>query len=257
MKRLPVSLQSLVIQCVALLITGALTHLLHRSAAVDPAAWQLVAGQGALAAMLSALARQPAWWPPLHLAFLPAVSLAHSTDVPAWVYLTAFLTLALFFWSTFRTRVPLYLSGRVAWQALVPLLPRTEQFSFIDVGSGLGGVPLYLESRFRQARFFGTEIAPAPWLISRVRGWLRRSRVRFMRRDYARLDLSNFDYVFAFLSPAAMPALWRQAEAQMKPGAVFMSLSFDVPGRAPDREIALAPGARHRLFVWHMHGSAT
>lgn len=256
MKRLPVSLLSLVVQCIALLIAGALAYLLHTLTAVDPAAWQLVMAQAALAAILSALARQPRWWPPLHFVFLPAVALAHAADVPAWIYLAAFLTLALFFWSTFRTRVPLYLSGRLAWQALVPLLPRTEKFSFIDVGSGLGDVPLYLEPRFRQGRFVGTEIAPAPWLISRIRAWLRRSRVRFMRRDYARLDLADFDYVFAFLSPAAMPALWRQAEAQMKPGGAFLSLSFDVPGRAPDREIALAPGARHRLFVWYMHGSA-
>lgn len=256
MRRLPVGLQSLVVQCVALVAVAGFAYLASTLLSFEPAAWQLAAAQGVLAALLSAAVRQPAWWPPLHLVFAPAVLLAHSVDVPAWIYLAAFLTLTLFYWSTFRTRVPLYLSDRKAWRALVPLLPHGRDFSFIDVGSGLGDVPFYLEPRFPQGRFVGTEIAPAPWLISRVRAWSRHSRVRLLRRDYARVDLSRFDVVFAFLSPAAMPALWRQAQAQMQPGSLFISLSFDVPGCAPDREIALAPGSRHTLHVWHMRGGA-
>jgi SAM-dependent methyltransferase len=158
----------------------------------------------------------------------------------------------LFYWSTFRTRVPLYLSDRKAWQALTPLLPETQAFRFIDLGSGLGDVLFYLAPRFPQGRFFGTEIAPAPWLISRLRAGLKRSRVRFMRRDYASLDLAEFDVVFAFLSPAAMPALWQQAQAQMGSGSLFISLSFTVDSRQPDHVVALAEGARHTLYAWRM-----
>jgi SAM-dependent methyltransferase len=158
----------------------------------------------------------------------------------------------LFYWSSFRTRVPLYLSDRKAWDAIIPLLPSTTSFRFIDIGSGFGDVPFYLESRFPQAQFFGTEIAPAPWLISWVRARVRHSQVRFMRRDYAALDLGGFEVVFAFLSPAAMPAVWRQAQAQMRPGSVFISLSFEAPGRQPDQMIMLAEGARHTLYVWRM-----
>ncbi len=168
------------------------------------------------------------------------------------MYLAAFLLLVLFFWSTFRTRVPLYLSDRKAWQALTPLLPETKPFRFIDLGSGLGDVAFYLEPRFPQGHFFGTEIAPAPWLISRLRAWFRRSRVRFMRRDYATLDLADFDVVFAFLSPAAMPALWQQAQAQMRSGSLFISLSFAVNTRQPDQVMTLAEGARHTLYAWRM-----
>jgi hypothetical protein len=266
MTKLPVSLQSLLVQCAAVLLAALLNFLLIHLFAYSPAPgqlalppgqfalplWQLALVQGVFAAMLSRAAHQPAWWPPLHAVFLPGVVLAQTAHLPAAVYLAAFVLLLLFYWSSFRTRVPLYLSDSRAWSALPPLLPQSGDFRFIDLGSGLGGVPLYLETRCPRGRFYGTEIAPAPWLISRLRAWFRRSRVRFLRRDYSTLDLAEFDVVFAFLSPAAMPALWRQTAAQMRPGSVFISLSFPVDGRQPDRVITLATGRRHTLYVWRM-----
>ena len=248
MTRLPVSLQSFVIQFIAVVLTVLLNSLFPYQAAL----WQFVFAQGAIAALLSILWRQPAWWRLLHAGFLPAVLLASQIRLPAWMYLAAFLLLVLFYWSTFRTRVPLYLSDRKAWQALCPLLPEAGDFRFIDLGSGLGGVPLYLEPRFPRGRFFGTEIAPGSWLVSRVRAWIKRSQVKFMRCDYAKLDLADFDVVFAFLSPVAMPELWQQAQAQMRSGSLFVSLSFAVNSRQPDHVVNLAEGSRHTLYAWRM-----
>ena len=252
MTRLPVSLQSLVIQCVALLLVALLNHLLQITFSAQPALWQLSLAQGGIAASLSYVIRQPAWWPPLHFGFIPAILLARQVNVPNGVYLGAFMLLVLFYWSTFRTRVPLYLSDRKAWQAVMSLLPEKQAFRFIDLGSGLGDVLFYLETRFPQGHFCGTEIAPAPWLISRLRAWLRRSRVVIIRRDYTSLDLAEFDVVFAFLSPAAMPALWQQAQAQMRSGGLFISLSFAVNTRQPDHVLTLAEGARHTLYAWRI-----
>lgn len=250
--RLPISLQSLIIQGAALLLIVLLNFQLKTSFSIHPALWQLALAQGGVAALLSHIGRQPVWWWWLHFGFLPAILLAQQASVPAWFYLCAFLLLVLFYWSSFRTRVPLYLSDRKAWQAVTPLLPEMQAFTFIDLGSGLGDVPFYLESRFPQGRFYGTEIAPAPWFISRLRAWLKHSRVVFMRRNYTVLDLAEFDVVFAFLSPAAMPALWQQAQSQMRSGGLFISLSFSVSTRQPDHVVPLAEGARHTLYAWRM-----
>jgi SAM-dependent methyltransferase len=250
--RLPVSLQSFIIQCAALLLVALLGVLLQFLFSFHAVLWQFALAQGVVAAGLSLIWRQPVWWLPLHLGFLPAILLAQQLNIPTWIYLTAFLLLVLFYWSSFRTRVPLYLSDRKAWQAVIPLLPQTIKFRFIDIGSGFGDVPFYLEPRFPLARFYGTEIAPAPWLISRLRAWFKHSRVTFLRRDYAELDLADFDVVFAFLSPAAMPGLWQQAEAQMRKGSLLISLSFAVPTRQPDHVIPLAEGERHTLYAWRM-----
>lgn len=251
MASLPVGFQSLIIQGVALaalLLSGLFTDFFSDHAAQWPAA----AAQGGIAAVLSLAARQALWWPLIHLAFPLLVQRALQVDFPPELYLLAFLVLMLFYWNIARTRVPLYLSGRKAWQAIMPFLPPTQAFRFIDIGSGFGGVPLYLAPRFSHGHFYGTEIAPAPWVISRLRAWFARCRVTFLRRDYRQIDLGDYDVVFAFLSPVAMPELWHQAQSQMRRGCLFVSLSFTVASRQPDHQVALAKSARHTLYAWRM-----
>ena len=252
MTRLPVSFQSLVIQCVALLLAMLLSVLLQNVFSYSSSLWQIAVAQGGIAAGLSYFARQAIWWPILHLGFTPLMLLALRVNIPSWIYLTLFGVLVLFYWSSFRTRVPLYLSDHKAWQAIMPFLPCKQVFSFIDLGSGFGGVPLYLAPRFPHGHFYGTEIAPAPWLISRLRAYFKRSRVMFLRRDYSHLSLADYDVVFAFLSPAVMPELWHKAQTQMRQGSLFISLSFTVGSRQPDHAVTLAKGARHTLYVWRM-----
>lgn len=248
--RVPVALQSLLIQCAAVALI-ALVAVFFAPASGTPV-WGLALAQGGIASALSCAWRQPRWWWPLHFGFLPLAWLAHGAALPSWIYLAAFLALLLVYWTVFSTRVPLYLSDRKAWRAIEALLPQAQPFRFIDLGSGLGGVPLYLASRLPHGAFQGAEIAPLPWLISRLRALLHGGRVTFLRRNYEAIDLGGFDVVFAFLSPAAMPALWQQAQAQMRPGSQFMSLSFAVPGREPDRMVRLAGAARHTLYAWNM-----
>jgi len=250
--RVPVALQSLFIQLAALALAALAVRLLPAFAVIQPTLWQFVLIQGAFAGGLSLALRQPRWWLPLHAAFLPAAFVALQFDIAAGIYLAGFILLGGFFWTTFRTRVPLYLSDRKAWDAVAAQLPVDRRFRFVDLGSGLGGLLLDLEKRFPQGEFTGVELAPASWAISRLRARVSGSRVRLLRQDYAALDLGDFDVVFAFLSPAAMPALWAQACAQMRPGSCLMSLSFVTGDRAPDAVVPLAPQPRHRLYAWRM-----
>lgn len=252
MTRLSISAQSLIIQCLAWFAINLLTVLVPSTFLSAGSAWPAAWAQGALAAVTSQLARQPGWWFFLHLVFAPLIVLALQAGIPTSLYFTAFVLLVLFYWSSFNTRVPLYLSGRKAWQAILQILPTTREFRFIDLGSGFGGVPLYLAQHCPRGRFHGTEIAPAPWIISRSRALLARSRARFLRRDYRQIDLAEYDVVFAFLSPAAMPELWRQAQKQMRGGSLFISLSFAIQARQADHEVNIASGAQHTLYVWRM-----
>lgn len=253
--RVPVALQSLFVQLAALALAAMTVRLLPAFTVIQPTLWQFVSIQAALAGGLSLALRQPRWWLLLHAGFLPAALGALQFDIAASVYLAGFVLLGLFFWTTFRTRVPLYLSDRKAWDAVAAQLPADRRFRFIDLGSGLGGLLLDLEKRFPLGEFTGVELAPASWAISWLRARLSGSQVRFLRQDYAALDLSAYDAVFAYLSPAAMPALWQQVCAQMRPGSCFMSLSFTVGDREPDAVLKLAPHPRHRLYVWWMQGA--
>ena len=246
-QRLP-SVQALLIQAAALAL-AALALLLVRQAGVAVSPFAAVFLQGALAALLSRWRRQAAWWHLIHFLFLPAALAALSLQLPPWLFLAVFLAMLTLYWSTFRTQVPFYASGRAAWDAVAAELP-ARPLRVIDVGSGLGGLVLDLAARRPDCRVEGMEVAPLPWLASRLRQ-AAAGRGHFLRGDYQRLDFAGYDVVFAYLSPAAMPQLWAKARAEMRPGTLLLSHEFAVPGSAPQIRRQTRPGGP-MLYGWLM-----
>lgn len=210
--------------------------------------------QGAWGALLSWRAGLASWWRPIQLLFPPALLVARSAAdalaLPPGAFLAVFLFLLLLYWSTFRTQVPYYPSGRRVRDAVAAQLPGDRPLRVIDIGSGLGGLVLELTRRRPDCELSGIELAPLPWLASRLRAWATRSRARFLRGDYDSLDFGDYDVVFAYLSPAAMPALWRKAESEMRAGSVLLSYEFTVPGREPDLRLVTSD-SRKILHIWH------
>jgi SAM-dependent methyltransferase len=249
MRALPPGIQALLIQLAAVVVTIGIAAPLLRAGAIFLPLPALLVGTGLLAALASHLLKLPSWWLPIQAAFLPAVAAALTLNVPPAVYLGIFLVMLVFYWSTFRTRVPLFLSGKASWARVAEHLPQRAGVRFIDLGSGLGGLPLHLARVRPDGCYEGVEIAPAPWLISRVRAWLLGSPVHFSRADYTSLDLASYDVVFAFLSPAAMPALWAKARREMRPGAMLFSLAFPVPG-VPADIVVVGASPRDTLYGW-------
>jgi hypothetical protein len=207
--------------------------------------WALHSG---LAVLGSAWLGLPRWWWPLQALCLPAALAFLHLELPSWVYLLVFLLLLLIYWNAGGDRVPLYLSSRAAWGAVVQLLP-AGPFAFVDLGCGLGGLLGFLAGQRPEARFCGVESAPLPLLAS----WLRlrgRPNCQVRRADLWQVELGEFGVVYCFLSPEPMAELWRKARAELRPGALFISNSFAVPGVAPDFTVEVR--GRQRLLVWRM-----
>lgn len=205
--------------------------------------------QGLLAAVLTCFTRLARWWCLIGLLFAPALLAARQLEWPPVFFLLGFVFLLSLYWSTFRTQVPFYPSGPRVWRAVEQLVAQHPGVRLIDIGSGLGDLVLALARQRPDGRFCGIELAPLPWLASRLRARLSGSRARFMRGDYMALDLCEYDVVFAYLSPAAMPALWRQAQAQMLPGSMLVSYEFKIEGKPPDKTIATTEHGP-LLYVW-------
>jgi len=206
--------------------------------------------QGLLAALLTWKLALAGWWRAIQLLFPLAVLTTLALQLPSWLFGAAFLLLLGWYWSTFRTQVPYYPSGPAVWDAVRQLLPADKPLRVIDIGSGLGGFVLYLSRVRPNAAVEGIELAPLPFLYSWLRARLAGGRARFRLGDYEKLDFSRYDLVFAYLSPAAMPGLWRKAAAEMCPGAMLASYEFIVPERAPDRVVQAKEGDVP-LYIWY------
>ena len=212
------------------------------------AQWAVV--QGAIAMRIAFFAGAASWWIGLHVVFAPAAVWADTLALsPAW-WAGAFVLLLAAFGATFRTQVPLFLTARKARSALGELLDPARSLRIVDLGCGLGSVITALKRLRPECEFHGVELALLPYLVSRLRGL--RAGCAVERRDLMAVDLSDYDVVYAFLSPAPMPQLWAKARREMRPGSRFVSLAFEVPGVPADQVIAVGPKERHTLYVWTM-----
>lgn len=208
------------------------------------------------AAALGYWARLPIWWVPIQAAFIPVAIAAVRLSLPSWTYLVAFLLLLLVYWSAYRTQVPLYLSSNQAWTALEALLPPPipgRQLSFIDVGCGLGGVLIYLAKARPDGSFQGIELAPLPCFVSWLRtklGGLANCQVKW--GSFWQADLSRYDVVYAYLSPVPMLDLWQKVSREMRPGSLFISNTFDVPGHPPMHAVQVDDLHASTLYLWRI-----
>ncbi|ACT50043.1 class I SAM-dependent methyltransferase [Methylovorus glucosotrophus] len=215
--------------------------------------WLLVLIQAVGAYVLARLWGMASWWRLIHLFFPLVVWLMVQLHLPNWVYLAGFLFSLMLFWTTFRTQVPFYPSFPAVWQQVLAWMPARQGLRMIDIGSGLGDMAMHIAKVRPDCQMLGIEVAPLPWLISHARGRWRRSSARFVLGDYHKLDFREFDVVFAYLSPAAMPALWQKASSEMRPGSLLISYEFEIPGVPPALQQPIGETGKV-LYGWIMPG---
>lgn len=248
----PPAVTALKAHAAALLALAAVGVMALAAGAPLPAAGGVVVTEGVIAAALGVALGLPRWWLPINVGFVPlGAGILQLGIAPHW-FLAAFGILVLVYGLPLRTRVPLYLSGRAAITAVGKLLPARHGVRVADLGCGTGSMLAGLAWMRPDAALFGIEAAPLPWLVSVFRGWFAGGRFTAALGDLWHVDLARFDVVYVYLSPAPMPALWRKARREMRPGTLLISNSFSVPGVAP--AAVLDPANRHNtlLYVWRM-----
>jgi hypothetical protein len=213
-------------------------------------AWRLALVQGFAAAFCGLLLRQPNWWFPIHLLFLPMAIAMLTLQLPSWLYLFFVLLLVLVYWGTVKGDVPLFLSSAGVAEAVANIAERENASTFADLGAGTGSIAVPLARR-RSMRIDAWERAPLPWLVCRWR-CRKQSNVIVRRASFWSSDLAGYGVVFAFLSPAVMIELGDKVRRQMRPGSLFISSSFPVPAWQPESIIQIEDRRRTRLFCYRV-----
>lgn len=187
-------------------------------------------------------------WQIFNLAVPLLVPALAAFQIPSWIIFGTVLVLLLIYIPTFWTRVPFYPTSLPMYEAILEQLPDSEPFTFMDFGCGFGSLLVFLAEKRPLGRFAGVEISPLPFLVSKARGMFSRNRIEIAFADFWKLDVSSFDYVYAFLAPPPMADLWKKCISEMKKGSVLLINSFPVPAR-PDKEIHVDDARKTVLYV--------
>ncbi len=206
---------------------------------------------GAVALLIACLTRQPWWWRLIHALFAPLAGVVAGLAIdPGWFLLAAILML-LVYRGAVSGQIPLYLSTAATASTIAEITQNRPGMRFLDLGAGLGSVVVRLANARPDALVSGVENAPATWFV----GYLRtRGSVNCTWRwgDIWQAKLGDHDVVYAFLSPAAMPALWAKVKREMQPGSLFISNSFAVQATEADTLVEVHDARQTRLYCYRL-----
>jgi len=206
-----------------------------------------------LAVVLGRIMRLGKAWLVLIAIATPALVLVPVYQPPIWIFPAIVLLLAGFYINGVREQVPLYLSNATTEREIAKQFGQAAGLTFIDLGCGLGGVVDAVAKAHPTARVIGVETAPLSYLIAWLRiALLGRRNAQIRYESIWNTDVGSADVVYAFLSPAPMARLHEKLKSEMKPGALFISNSFAVPGDEPDEIVPLDDGRRTQLLIWRM-----
>jgi hypothetical protein len=143
------------------------------------------------------------------------------------------------------------MTNRKTWQAISDLTDQAT--SFVDLGSGMGGVVAFVARARPNLKAIGLETAPLVYLGSKIYMLLAApSNAKVIYKIIWHADLADYDVVYCFLSPVPMPRMFNKAKAEMRPGTLLISNSFPVPDHEPDRVIVVDDRRQTQLYVYVM-----
>ncbi len=208
--------------------------------------------QGVLAATISFRCQMATWWVGIHLLFMPSLTATLALSIPPFWFCLGFLLLTLIYGKTYQTQVPLYLSSQEVTKVLSSWLPKQHNFSFIDLGCGCGGLLKNLSQVQSNGNYYGIEAAPLPYLVSKLRNIVFAPNNTIKWGDFWKDDLTQYDVVYAYLSPVPMKSLWEKARQEMQPGSIFISNSFIIPDVSPEKSVKLNDFSGSTLYMWRI-----
>lgn len=222
--------------------------------AMQPQAWSVL--QGLCAVLLAYVWRMAGWQKLAHGLFLPAVVLLQQQGLPGWVYLLGLLLTVALGRNALTERVPLYRSAPEVAARLAQYLPQGARL--LEAGCGDGRLAMQLAALRPDLHILALENAWGSWLLARLRWWRAGcpAGLAFACHSFWKEHWGDYDAVYAFLSPAPMPRVWRKFLVEGTPGSVLVSNTFMVPDVQPDSRIPLGGPLQKELLIWcHPHGS--
>ena len=204
---------------------------------------------GGAALLIAMVTRQPWWWTLIHAVFAPlAWAVAALSIDPGW-FLLAFMLMLLVYRGAIAGQIPLYLSNTATAAAIAAITVERSGMRLVDLGAGIGSVLRLLARARADALFTGIENAPATWLAGYI-STVGLANCRWCWGDFWHANLAEYDVVYAFLSPAPMPALWKKVVREMRPGSLFISNSFAAPGIEPSGIVEVNDARETRLYCY-------
>ena len=155
-----------------------------------------------------------------------------------YVIMLAIICLMIFFLVqfyniVFRGYAPFIPSRSAAMKKVVDALDIKADGTIYELGSGSASFLRLARQKYPQAKLIGIEYSIMPYAIAQIQNSLSHSKIKFMKKNFFKVDLSDADVIYCFLNMKTMQDLEPKLAKECKPGALLISYYFSLPGHTP------------------------
>lgn len=160
--------------------------------------------------------------------------------------------LSLFYW-VFRLGVPPMPSSKGMRDTIVQEAGRYGELrKVVDLGSAWGGLASRIARAYPDREVTGVELAPVPYLYSKLLHSRTLGNLTFRRKDFRSLDPEDGTIYVAYLSPMAMESVRRRFEKSLPRNSVLISALFSVRPWTATRTVQARDMHRTNVHVYEI-----
>jgi hypothetical protein len=123
---------------------------------------------------------------------------------------------------------------------------RKEGLALLAFSSGRSGFFHTLEKKYPEARLMAVESSFFPYLVAKVQGMLRRTRMEIVYLPVHQVPVKEFDFIYSHLYPDKMEGLGPKLKFECRPGTQVVSTGFNIP-HLTSKKIVPLPDRKGRL----------
>jgi 16S rRNA A1518/A1519 N6-dimethyltransferase RsmA/KsgA/DIM1 with predicted DNA glycosylase/AP lyase activity len=144
-----------------------------------------------------------------------------------------------FFNMLFRGFAP-YLSTRSeVINKIIDEIKINDGAKIYELGCGKAGFLKAFEDKFPKAVLIGVEYSFWPYFVAKLQLSLSHSRIKIIKRNMFKINLSDASLVYCYLNEKMMAALEKKFSEECKPGTQIISYTFKMPTKQATKVIEI------------------
>jgi hypothetical protein len=152
---------------------------------------------------------------------------------------------------TVKNRISPTPTTRTVRKAIACELPENIEGTIVELGSGWGGIALFLAKKYPKAEVYAYETSPLPWLISNLRArFSAQKNIHFERKDFFLLPLSNAKLIWCYLSGPLMERLQKKLSQDTLSGTLIISNTFALPKYTPTKILTIDDLYKTKIYFY-------
>jgi hypothetical protein len=144
-----------------------------------------------------------------------------------------------FFNICFRGFAPFISTRPKVIAKIISELKMRKDATVYELGCGRAGFLRALRKKYPQAKLIGIEYSFLPYLLGQIQNSFTGCKLKIIKKNFLKVDLSRADVIYCYLNEASMKALEGKFNKECKSGTVIISYMFSLPNMKSEKELAV------------------